>query len=105
MPSCAPDSMNEVRRVTTRARAAVAVTGFGAGLQAGAVHRHVGEFLGHEVAGEGSDGEDDEDAEEDSEGGQHVDADRAVAGFSSRWGRAGSSRFALGASHGSLCDR
>ena len=71
MPSWAPDSMNDVRRVTDRSAFGSGVTGFGAGGQARSVDRHEGEFLGDEIASQRGDREDDQNAHQDSENGQH----------------------------------
>lgn len=51
------------------------VPGRGAGLEPGAVHGHVREFLGHEVAGDRGDGHDHQQAQQDAEDAQHGGAE------------------------------
>ena len=93
--------MNEVRRASD-----------GEGALAGVARRPsvrsrstamIGEFLGDEIAGQCGDRKNDDDAEQQSERGQHVDTSRAGGVRDDHEWVDGSSRFARRAIDGPLC--
>ena len=69
MPSWAPDSTNESRSVTLRARWAALSPCSASLAQAAPVDGDVAELLGHEVAGHGRDHDDQQETDQDQHGG------------------------------------
>lgn len=72
MPNWAAERVNDRRDVTRRARSAGASPSAASLLEGVAVDGDVGELLGHEVAGRRGQGEDQQDAQADAEGGAHA---------------------------------
>jgi hypothetical protein len=68
MPTCAPESTNESRSVTWSARGGGPITLGRGAPETPAVGGHVAEFLGHEIAGDGGDQQDQRQPDEDHHG-------------------------------------